>query len=222
MQIKLTIKKIFLSIALVCTFTNVYAVGMGVTLGSGSESWDSDTDELNNTYTFQRHSGDRKINNFGFVMDTTVARDMLFNYRFSLVNEENKADVSGYNIDMKGISMIHDFGFGVVRNRFVRFWIGPELKAAFYNDISPSFSTTQTFDGNVWGFGVGPAVGVNIHMPRVVSFSITGAYYVFSQYFGSYDVTNSNGTFFDTVDVDDSSTGLFINASILFRFHDTY
>jgi len=212
---------LFFAAVLACAFTDTFAAGIGITLGSGAESWESGTDETYNTFPDQRHSGDRKINNFGFVVDTTIAKDTLFNYRFSLVSEENNSESSGYNIDMKGFSMVHDFGFGIVRNRNLRLWVGPELKAAFYDQISPSNSSAGSFDGNVWGFGLGPAIGLNIHLPRVVSFSLTGAYYITSQYFGQYDIYFNN-TYLDTVNVDDSSNGLFINACILFRFNDRY
>jgi len=221
MKITLMGTKLFLAMVLAFAASNAFAVGFGFTLGSGTETWDSGSTEDDNP-NFEHHDGDRKVDYLGFVLDTAIAKDKLFNYRFSLLSEENNADASGYNIDMKGISTVHDFGFGVVRNRVMRLWIGPELRLSYYNDISPSFATSRQFDGEVVGLSVGPAIGLNIHLPRVVSFSVAGVYYIASQYAGQYDVTDSNGVSYGTVDVEDSSNGLYITASILFRFNDNY
>lgn len=209
-------------LALVFTFlaSESFAAGIGISLGSGSEEWDTGGDEVFNA-SFRRHDGDRDIRNFGFVMDTTIAKNRVFNYRFSLLTEENNASGGGYNVDMAGIAMTHDFGFGIVRNKVMRLWVGPQLKASFYDDISPSFSTSEEFDGDVWGYAIGPVIGLNFHLPRVVSFSVTAGYHIISEYYGSYEITQ-NGFYVGDADVDAESTGSFINASILFRFNDRY
>ena len=168
-----------------------------------SEEWENDI--LNN--------GDRDVSNVGFVVDTAVARNKVFNYRFTFLKEENNAD--GGRLDMQGYAMTHDFGFGVVRTKNVRLWLGPQLKGSYYDDITLNSGGTTT--GDVVGFGVGPVIGLNVNLPQVVSFSFTAAYHIIGFYTGDsyYD---SSGNYYDTVDSD--STGLYLTLGLIFRINE--
>ncbi|GMR18832.1 MAG: hypothetical protein BMS9Abin33_1277 [Gammaproteobacteria bacterium] len=187
-----------------------YALGLGITTGSGSEEWDHNYIGVSSF----NHDGDREIRNFGFVLDTAVARNALFNYRFSFVAEKNSADRAG--LDMKGVAMTHDFGFALFRNKAVRVWLGPRVKVSYFNDITQTLSSSST-DGNVVGIGFGPVFGINIHLPEVASFSITAGT-LRGGYVGEYE-TSPVYTFND-LDVD--SRGGFVNFSVLFRIRDNY
>ena len=182
-----------------------YAVGLGFSFGVGRENWD---DMDNRSYEEE----DRKISNIGFVIDTAVARDKIFNYRFTFMKEENEAD--GGAVDMHGISMTHDFGIAVYRYRVVRVWVGLEVKAISYNHLSSS-SSGNRIEGDAIGLGVGPVVGVNVHLPSFVSFSFTAAYHIIGMY--SLDFTTEDR--YEDLGVD-STNGLYWNASIIFRIDE--
>lgn len=214
MSSKTHFSKFILALFLTFCFSNSFAIGLGLSSGSGSEEWDDN--DLS-----QYHDGDREVSNFGFVLDTNTAKNRVFNYRFSLLAEENTADGGFDFLDMEGIAMTHDFGFSVFRNKVVRLWLGPQLKVGFYGDLSTDSSNTE-LDGDVVGFNFGPAFGVNIHLPKVVTFSLTYSYYIIGFYGGEYDVSNSFFGYVDTYDVDTDSTGSVLTASILFRIRDDY
>ena len=181
---------------------NSYATGLGFSFGNASEDWD-DVSTVEN----------RNLSSFGFVVDTTVADDQVFNYRFSLLKEENNSDGNGLNMD--GITMLHNFGFGVLRNKYVRLWLGPELRAAFYDDLSivQNGNRVQVV-GDVWGYGIGIAMGANFHLPEVASIGISASYYVFNDYTGDYGSTST--------DLDIDSSGLYLNLTVLFRVNDEF
>jgi hypothetical protein len=180
--------------------TQVHATGLGFTVGVGDEEWENDA--LN--------SGDRDISNVGFVVDTAVARSEVFNYRFTFLKEENNA--SGGRLDMRGYAMTHDFGFAVYRNKLVRLWLGPELKASYYEDLT--LSNGADVSGDVLGLSAGPAIGVNINLPQVVSFSFSAAYHLIGSYAGNSSSNNS------TQDVDADSNGLYFTLGLIFRINE--
>ena len=200
---KTILRNFLLAVFMMLGASQSFAVGLGFSLGTGNETWEND----------RLHEGDRSISNVGFVIDSAVARNKIFNYRFTFMKEDNETDSRG--LDMKGYAMTHDFGLAVYQHRAVRLWIGPELKAMLYSDLSSS-STNLDIEGDVVGFGIGPVFGVNVHLPKVVSFSFTAAYHIISAYSGDYHETN----YYNTVDVDADSTGLYLNASIIFRINE--
>ena len=181
---------------------NCHATGLGFSLGDASEDWD-DVSTVES----------RNLSSFGFVVDTTVAGDQIFNYRFSLLKEENNSDGNGINMD--GITFLHNFGFGVLRNKHVRLWLGPELRTAFYEDLSIVRNGSRVqVPGDVWGYGIGIAMGANFHLPEVASIGISASYYVFNDYTGDYDSTST--------DLDIDSSGLYLNLTVLFRVNDEF
>lgn len=197
--------KFLIATVLTIVATKSYAVGLGFSAGTGWEKWEEDEDD-------PAHEEDRRVSNFGFVLDTAVARDKIFNYRVSFMIEKNNADGGG-DVDMRGISMTHDFGIAVYRSQLVRVWVGPELKAMSYSSLSSS-SSGENIDGDAYGFGVGPVAGVNLHLPNTVSFSFTTAYYIASRY--SADFTTENRY----QDFGMNSNGLHWKASIIFRINE--
>ena len=190
--------KIILATLITVSASPCYAVGLGFSFGAGSEEWEQQRVNI----------GDRDVRNVGFVVDTAVARDKIFNYRFSFLKEENNAADSG-KLDMEGYAMVHDFGFAVLQTKNIRLWLGPQLKTAYYKDVYVS-STNTSVATNVAGYGFGPVFGVNVHLPQVVSFSFTAAYHFISHY--------SDSSVYDDLNTD--SSGLHFNAALLFRFHE--
>jgi len=185
--------------------SDVFSMGVGFTSGSADEKW---TD----TNSFNLPESNYDSDSFGFVLDTNVAKNKLFNYRFTIKDEENSSEVG--SIKYEGIAMTHDFGFGIIRAPHFRLWVGPRINIAIYDEVSIGNVRTSA---DIFGFAIGPVLGVNFHLPKVASFSITAGQ-VRGEYFG--DINNSfNNNVFD-VDVDYKSN--FINFSVLFRFNDDY
>ncbi|MFC1888480.1 hypothetical protein ACFL4G_01865 [Thermodesulfobacteriota bacterium] len=124
----------------------------------------------------QWHDVDVDNNKFviGFLLDSCVARNSLFNYRLNLgvTIVDYEPDVRGAeSINGAGFDMKHTFGFGFVRFNRVRVWAGPALK--FYTDIISGNST------DVINIGVGPGaeMGVNIHVTDFLSIGVSFAYF---------------------------------------------
>lgn len=182
--------------------SSVFAIGLGVTSGSGGETWTGTSGNYR----------DRDISNFGFVLDSNVARDKTFNYRLSLMTEDNNSEGSG--LDMSGVSMTHDWGFAIIKDRIFRLWVGPRLRIAYYDELE--YNGLKADYGDILAFGVGPVIGLNIHIPRVVTFALTTAY-LRGFYDGNYD-----SSYYNSINVDVDSTGMYFNASIIFRIRDDY
>lgn len=195
------LKAKFATLAIVFSTAQAHAFGLGFSAGTGTETWENS----------DGYDGDRDVSNVGFLLDTGVSTDKVYNYRFTLMKEENSAN--GGTLDLKGYATTHDFCFSLLNTKQMRVWVGPELKAAYYKDLSLN-NSSASISGHATGIGVGPAVGVNVHMPRVVTFSLTASYYLLSAYSGDFDKGVVNNSF----DVD--SHGLYINASVIFRTNE--
>jgi len=188
--------------------SDLFAFGMGAAFMNGSETWADDLDPF--------HNGDRDVSSFGLVLDTNIAKDSLFGYRVTIATEDNE-DTNGNSLDLDGMAFTHDFAFGVYRNSVVKVWLGPQLKFGFYGTTLNNSVLDE--EGFAIGWGFGPVVGINIHLPKVVTFSASFAYHVVGFYVGDYDLYNSNGAFIGTRDIDvDYSGSTYLNLSVLFRF----
>src|SRR4030042_5279790 len=107
---------------------NAMAVGIGgyVDIGGGGHTHDVKT----NDYT---KPGDASFMNVmgGFILDTNTGGTGIFNYRLKLgggsyVNYEREMDLKISKIDME-----NTFGFGIVRKKMIRFWLGPSVGVNF-------------------------------------------------------------------------------------------
>ena len=65
--------------------------------------------------------------------------------------------------------------------------------------------------GDVVGLAVGPVIGVNIHLPKVATFSVAAGH-LRGRYIGDY-----NGTGGSSIDLDFDVDSTFVNFSVLFR-----
>lgn len=207
MKIDRLIQSTFL-IVLLAWGSSSFAIGLGFTSVSGSETWDN-----NNTSGSTDHDVDAK----GFMFDTNVAKNRLFNYRFTYQNEENKQ--SNGDFKFKGYTIANDFGFGAFRNQWVRLWIGPRFTTTAYDKVTIGGVTRGT---DVVGIAYGPVIGINVNFPQVVSLSVTTGRMIGGGYVGNIDNFSGTGSsiFGDDVDVD--VTGSFINISVVFRIADNF
>lgn len=190
--------------------TQAMAIGKGfyLQLGSGSSSWD-----LEDSYGFQwSFDADTDHAGVGFVLDTAPAEDRLFNYRFQIGYEQfvRKESSTSYKMDMDSLVIDQDFGFGIVRNERIRFWIGPQLRISFSGG-TPEGATN--YDVSLFGIGLGPVAGININTPTRLSFAFKFGIMAMS-YTGVGDDTS---TFNNDVDYTVDENYGFLNFAMLFR-----
>jgi len=185
------------SLMLIWGASSASALGLGTYYNLGWGSGEIELDD--NDFTFDIDS-DHKTRAIGFVLDTNVAKDSVFNYRLNV--SLDKMDIDG-GPSLDGYVMDHTFGFGVFRNKYVRLWIGPQINLSYYDD--------DDYDLDVFGIGVGPAIGANIHAGDKISFTITSGY-KYNFLLGSMssdDFTGYEGQYY-------------INFGMLFRINDVY
>lgn len=137
---------------------NAYAVGLGPyiehTSGSGeyeeySESIDIDT------------------KGFGFVFDSNVTKPQVFNYRLHIGYSD--FDIPG-DYDGDRITIDNTFGFGIINNENLRWWVGPHLHLNYSNwDMPIGGSYYEKDSVDFFGIGAGVVTGMNFHLPKVVS-----------------------------------------------------
>lgn len=154
--------------------------------------------------------GDLTRFGFGFVLDTAVLKDTLFNYRLDVGFERFDADLGGTSVtaELVGIAADSSFGFGVLRTENVRLWVGPRVRVAAYGG---DFNNDSSIDIALVEFGAGGVFGANFKVgPTVVLGVETG--FMFSGYTGEReDVLGISRDFTG------SSGNLFLNGVVLFR-----
>jgi len=117
---------------------------------------------------------------FGLTFDSNVAAYQLVNWRTDLNYERSslKAMLVGFPTETfkgNGASINLAMGFGVVRTRAMRLWIGPTLRGggAYYGEGFANFVTAEG--------GGGVDLGLNIHVGDQISVAGTIGYqYVFT------------------------------------------
>lgn len=109
----------------------------------------------------------------GFIMDTNLAYDRVFNYRLEF--GVNYMDISTPGNTVL-VFMNHYFGFGIVRSKVVRFWLGPVISVG---------GLVTNVTGAVGGMGL--AFGLNFNFGQVFTLSFTAA----GRFIGG--IANSNG-----------------------------
>jgi hypothetical protein len=204
------------SVLLMAFSGNVFAVGLGFsgTLEYGDGNWELETQSDQTLYD---DDGDVGRFGVGFVFDTAVAKDKLFNYRLN-------ATVTGLNVELDntggaeaelvGLVVDNTFGFGVLRNEKVRLWVGPRVRVGFLAGDTDDFDINGESDVAVFEFGVGGAFGANFHVGPTVSLGLeTGV--MLSGYAGEIE-----GTTLGDLDVTGGSLGFFLNGVVLFRLGD--
>lgn len=112
---------------------------------------------------------------FGFEMDSSVALDRIFNYRLDagIRYAEGEYDFPrDDDYDTIGIAAKNTFGFGLLRKKSVRLWVGPAIGIEI-NGRDADFTDHDAFEGRI---GFGPELGVNFHTGKQVSIGLTAGY----------------------------------------------
>jgi len=124
----------------------------------------------------------------GFIRDSNLSKNELFNYRFEL----HLVDIRNYNLEYKdlahdqresvelkmsglGFSLKNDFGFGFKCHESWRAWAGFELTLG-YSWASSSFKwinwspmgddRTESSTGSLIGVGIGAVLGINYNFAK--------------------------------------------------------
>ena len=111
----------------------------------------------------------------GVVFDSNLATNSLFNYRgsFGYRSSEHtfKTALGDLELDAEGFEMNHLLGFGILRTSRARVFIGPAIRVGVDVFDTPSGTDVVNVD-----FGIGPEIGVNIHLTKHLTVSPWFAY----------------------------------------------
>lgn len=122
-------------------------------------------------------SWDRDNWSFGFLLDTAVAKDTLFNYRLNAGYQrtiEKLPNRGGAQQNLNGLMLRNIFGFGVVRTENMRFFLGPVLRLGFqFPDDQGYLSGADVYDIDAGG---GLALGLNYHLGDSLTLTISPVY----------------------------------------------
>jgi hypothetical protein len=216
---KLLIPAIIVCCLIAFPITQAGATGLGfyVERAGGSGDWEREPDED----TAEDYDSDEDATAFGFVLDTNVARDRIFNDRLQIGYEKWEPKLKlkgsggeGRKLELKGFAMTHDFGFGVLRTRHVRLWLGPELKLGYYTGSPEDY---DRYDMWVFKYGVGPVIGANFNIGEVVTLAVKAGFLLQGHVgIGEEDYTYEEDT------ITGSSTQFYVNFALIFRIGDSF
>jgi hypothetical protein len=218
--------KMFVSVTFICALLiigfsgNAYAIGLGAYSGAGTGSGDmTDEDYSNVDSTSSVHS------RFGFVLDSNVAKDRLFNYRLKIGYETMSVDwksniTEGDLYKASGLTISNTFGFGVLRNKAGRLWLGPEVKVSIMGADS-QVPNTNMDSFTVIGLGIGLPVGMNLHIGNNLTIGFEGGYrYMFYPSDEFYYWDNAGNYVHEDFTTEEGE--IFANLLFIFRINDRY
>ena len=218
---------------------SAFAFGIGgyVNFGAGNvefeESWDAE-----DPWARLKNEGDVTFYGFGFLLDTAVAKNRVFNYRLqvgyedaefdidTVVNRETGADISNFvadfKLDVDQIVFDNTFGFGIVRKENLRLWFGPQIRVGYISgngDLTDISGTRLEldFDGVIFGFA--PVVGANFNFSNNLTLGLDLGYR-FSLFAGELEKSGLGQWGGD--DFDGNMNTYFINFALIYRFNDSY
>jgi len=155
----------FLNVAATLILTSLLLAGAANAAGFGGylglDYTEGDVDVFGLTVDHERSAVD-----LGFVMDTNLSRDRLFNYRLRLGMQAGKReyDIAGFGTVKEktiGFAITNTFGFGIVRTPAVRLWIGPSIRFAV-----DDCTDCSGYDSVFLAIGGGPEIGLNYNVGR--------------------------------------------------------
>lgn len=225
-------KRFYLLLALIMitgfSVSNADASGFGMygSLGSGSADWHVDgwTDVEAQPpgslgYPASDFKTDSEHKGGGFVFDTAVAKDKLFNYQLTVGYDafKNKDRADGTTLsNLRGWVVSNAFGFGIVRTSGFRLWLGPEVRLSWQtgdnrDQVFPQFG--KNYD--LFGAGIGPALGMNFNFPGNFTIAVKAGYQ-FISYYGQMETTVMDN--YAGVDVHERLA--YVNIGFMFRTSD--
>ncbi|MEN8147623.1 MAG: hypothetical protein ABFR02_08385 [Campylobacterota bacterium] len=213
-----TFKKLALSLLLAMPMV-VSAAGMGVYIPVTITETETIDYDFGGSSDFEYKPGA----GFGIAFDSNIGKDKLFNYRLGLeytsaeLDTLNGRELSG-TLTNNRFNIVNTFGFGVLRTKMVRLWVGPRINIQFEN--GEYTSSTETVDLYSFGLGVAGALGVNVNLGRTVSLAADLDYHIAS-IAGTEDYSNIFGTSYSE-DYTGTNKGVTARFYVLFRFGETF
>lgn len=176
------------------------AVGLGfyVPVSFEEKTSASYSVELAPNYSADTHY--KESAGFGFVLDTNVQKDKVFNYRLGIeLIDRTLKDVNNTSCENDcsygtRLNVIHTFGFGIVKSENVRLWIGPRINMAFNTQSGGNY-----YDRTEFEIGIAPVLGLNVSLAKEVSLSLDVDYRLsniigYSNDSGPYSQVSYSGT----------------------------
>jgi len=155
---------------------------------------------------------------FGLAYDGNLGEDTLSNTRFSLEYTKREFDTFA-NIGCSGnceagerINMVTTFGFGLLRTKVVRLWLGPRFNLAY------NWHSLNANDYSSGGLevGIAPALGVNVNIGSHLSLA-ADVDYRWAGEFGAW-TNNIGGSGSYTSSIQGATARLYV----FFRFGEVY
>jgi len=194
---------------------SAHASGIGFYAGGGSGDSEIDTGSYWWALT-NSNSSDMEMGSAGLVFDTNLSEDRLFNYRLELGKGKYtwKDFPKGQESELEQTVMTHDFGFGILRTKAVRLWLGPEIRLSKTND------TVNGVDYDMMGFGFGLALGLNINLIDPITIGLKASF-LNQTLNGDYSYDDPMfGLISQDISVDDNISML--TAALIFRFGERF
>lgn len=189
---------------------------------------------------------------FGFVLDTKVAENALFNYRLNISTAFGTASfdelsVNGFTNndpeeikDLKEVwdlgyirlSIDNTFGFGIVRSKLLRLWAGPQVRLGYtYGNTTQDITVNGVSNSKIHKYtgliGFAPVIGANFNFGKTVTLTAETGYRYSIYAFGYMKFENlydDNGRYTESVkyDLTGHEADFFFNVGLLFRLDDIY
>ncbi len=186
-----------------------FAGGVGFSFnvggGSGEEKWE----------TLRKDDVDTSRVGLAFVYDSNPMGNTAFNYRINagleslqIENKKHQFYPYDYKTKLGGIVLENDFGFGGKVAPNIRLWGGPSIRVSYHRGED---DTVDENDYRVFGFGLGPVIGMNIALNDGVAFAPKVG--VMANWYGGKAETPGGAKF----DYRLEDTVVFFDFGILFR-----
>ena len=174
-------------------------IGGNFTYGESDGEVDDDDNFFPNIQTSAKHY------EVGVSYDTNLAADRLINYRinanFQFVEQKLNYGSTKVQIDGTGFALNQLIGFGLVRRPAFRLFMGPTIHLGFavFDENDDVAGVQVNYEEVLFTAGIGPELGINYHVGRNLTVSVSGHYrYAFQLQgydnpFGNFN--NSDGIF---------------------------
>jgi len=212
-------------------------IGFYLSRGIGNTDFNEDYDD-DDRWADLESSGDAKFFGCGFILDTAVAKDKVFNYRLQIgyedveydldsvhnedLSRDISANVSNFELNIDRFVIDNTFGFGIVRIPNFRLWIGPQLRIGYMSgDGTLTFihGTKHKLDFDGLVLGIAPVIGANFNLINNLTIGVDLGYR-FNFFVGSLDKTSSSS--YDSGNFYGNDDTLFINFALIYRFDDNF
>jgi hypothetical protein len=151
-------------------------IGGSFTYGVSDGEVDDTDDFFPNIQTSAKHY------EVGVSYDTNLAADRLINYRinanFQFVEQKLNQGSIKVDIDGTGFSVNQLLGFGLVRTPMFRLFMGPTIHLGFagFDDDDKVAGVKVNYEELLFTAGIGPELGINYHVGRNLTVSVSGHY----------------------------------------------